>query len=345
MSRVNSQKKKSIKSDGNPLQAPLERHQQAIKALSRIIGAKPIELQSPEHNQAKKFLSLITHKRVEIIPIYSNDQAQSYRRAKNEGGVKVIRDDKGITKFIQEEVNEKLGRKLSPLGKQISKFIETNDPQQAVDIIRKYPWVIFDDGTQILQSLLIALPQQEFLKILPYFRINFWNPIRDQVLRWQSRTQKGIPQKEREEAEKLLERAGLSCFIIKIPGRPKKVLPYSLISLIREYKIHCTELDEFLKRNYKEYIEERDGPEGPFLFLKVGDNWRLLNDMANRFIKKQMGADFYIWLDRKPKKITNTAHDLVKHILATKYQRDYYTIEKDLTDWKAKYIEETYIQS
>jgi hypothetical protein len=330
LSRVSHQKKKSNKGKETLAQSPLEKTK-----------------------QTKKTFTLLTHKRVEIIPIYGKDQMQSYCNEKTETGVKIIRDDGGIKKIVQEEVKD-LGGKLSQLtlildykalGKQIAKFIETNDPQLAVDTIRKYPWVIFDDGTQILQSLLIALPEQEFSKILSYFKGSFWNPIRDQILRWQSRTQKGIPQEQKEEAEKLLEKAGLGCFIIKTHGRPKKELSYSLVSLIREYKTLCREFNEFLKRNYKEYVEQRDGPSGPFLYLKVGDNLRLLNEMVNRFIKEHMGADFYIRLDRKSIKITNTAHDLVKHILAMKYGRDYYTIEKDLTDRKAKYIEENYTQS
>lgn len=270
------------------------------------------------------------------MPIYDEGRERAYRIEVP----KIVKKDNRIITIILDETTS-LGEDVferhilqllyKRLGLIISKFIETKDAQLVVDIIKEYPWIIFDDGTQIMQSLFLALPSRKFSKILSHFKVGFWNPISDEISRWQLLTQKGISQSQQEEAKALLKKAGLSAFIkfIKpLRGRPVKDYPDR-----EEFWIILEQFETFLKENYKEYIRQQNSRYGAYLYLDVEDNEILLS-IVNRFIKENMKASFSItYIYRPPKKTTKkiTLYNIIINMIAEKYNRTPNSVKKLLS--------------
>ncbi|MDA2920644.1 hypothetical protein MYX76_14320 [Desulfobacterota bacterium AH_259_B03_O07] len=136
---------------------------------------------------------------------------------------------------------------LIDIGTKIKKFWLTKNQDMAVKIIRKYPGIIFDDGTEINLSLFLCMPPKDYKKFMvkvglwemmdkkdkkiygypedatvhKYDKGGFYNPIVSQIIWWRGLTDYGNPE-EQKRASDCLRKAGLECFILTSSGRKKK---------------------------------------------------------------------------------------------------------------------------
>ncbi|MDA2918734.1 hypothetical protein MYX76_04460 [Desulfobacterota bacterium AH_259_B03_O07] len=112
------------------------------------------------------------------------------------------------------------------LGHKIIEFLKTRNEDFVVDIIKKYPEVIFDDG--VITSVAVYLTSPATPKVTDlrelYFGGSFLSPIVEQIKAWRMLTDLGNPE-EKKGARDYLKKAGLTCFIQKSPGRKKSLKP------------------------------------------------------------------------------------------------------------------------
>ncbi|MGH7801042.1 MAG: hypothetical protein ACREOW_10520 [Thermodesulfobacteriota bacterium] len=259
MKRVNHRKKKSKK---HLLESQL----------TKAIHLEPI-------------IGFITYKLSKIIPVCNEQQLKEFF-----DGLNNIQQIKVKTRAVPEipteitvydsptftpikELNRNWLLTHIDIGSKIKNFWITKNQDLAVEIIRQYPEIISDDGTQIYLSLFISMSPKEYTNFMVrvglfkimnkedkkdrgypegttiYTEKEFYNPIIARVILWSALTQIGTPE-EQKGARKYLKKAGLECFIHTSRGRKRIVL-----KLRKDSNRLDSPFEQYMQRKYYGSVE------------------------------------------------------------------------------------------